>query len=102
MNRRKITERQERSVCGLILKGWKYREISESMGISITSVKAIASRNGLARTNHRWTEREIAFLKANYRRLGPCECARRLADTHPSMSAVCHQARKLGLTEAAV
>lgn len=98
MKRRKITERQERNVCDLIIRGWKHREVAESIGISVSSVQAIAARNGLSRTNHRWTDHELAFLKANYRRLGLNECARRLIDTHPSMSAVCHKAKELGLT----
>ncbi len=99
MGVRRLTDRQERNVCELIESGWRYREIAESMGIKVGLVQNIAIRNGLSRTNNPWTEGEVAFLKANYRTLGLKGCARRLHKTHSSISAVCHKARQLGLTE---
>lgn len=99
MGVRRLTELQERNVCNLIMRGWRYQDIADSVGIRRGLVQAIATRNGLSRTNNRWTDREVAFLRANYGRLGLYECARRLSMTHPSASAVCHKARELGLTE---
>jgi hypothetical protein len=43
-----------------------------------------------------WTEREVAFLRANYRKLGPGKCAKALGRPY---FAVATKAYSLGLTK---
>lgn len=99
MANRRLTEQQERDVCRLIGSGgMSYSQIGEVFGITRGLVSDIAERNGLTRQRNEWTEPELEWLRANYAKLGPTRCARRLR-RHGHPGSVCHKASELGLTD---
>lgn len=72
-------------------------EIARKHGVTTAYVASVARKHGIwARARNNWTEEEIEFLRANYKRLGP----RAIADVlerHRSYGSVCHKAKELGL-----
>lgn len=88
-------------MCGLIRCGGMTRKaIARAFGVSETTVKRVAERNGLTKERHPWTHAEDMLLMQNYRRLGAERMARSVfADTHPNPESVCHRAGQLGLTD---
>lgn len=85
-----------------IVRDLKSKTLTRSLvarrnGVSTAYVAEVARAHGIStRARNNWTEEEIEFLRANYKRLGP----RAIADVlerHRSYGSACHKAKELGL-----
>lgn len=94
----RLSRRREAAIVSDIKKGFlTYAEVAQRYGVSVSCVSGIARRNKIAtRSRNNWTEEELEFLRANYRRLGPRGVAKEL-ERHSNYGSVCHKARELGL-----